>query len=240
MRNLPSLVRFSFFRWAALGLAFMAALPAARADSIADQRSVTVSASGTVAAEPDMARITSGVTTEAATASQALARNSDVMKKVIAGLKSSGIEAKDIQTTSFRVDPRYTRAREGEAPAIDGYRVTNQVQIVARDLDRLGEVLDQLVSLGANEMAGLSFEVSEAETLLDEARQEAVANAKRRAELFAAAAGAEIGEVLTIQEEGGAGPRPMAMARAMKAEAVPLERGTEMLEASVTVTWGLK
>jgi len=225
---------------AAFGLALLAAVPAALADNISDQRSITVSASGTVAAEPDQARISSGVTTEAATASQALARNSDIMKKVIAGLKASGIEAKDIQTTSFRVDPRYTRPREGEARAIDGYRVTNQVQVIARDLDRLGEILDQLVSLGANEMAGLSFEVSKAETLRDEARKEAVANAKRRAELFAAAAGAEIGEVLTIQEGGGMGPRPMPMARAMKAEAVPLERGTEMLEASVTVTWALK
>jgi len=225
---------------AAFGLALLAAVPAALADNISDQRSITVSASGTVAAEPDQARISSGVTTEAATASQALARNSDIMKKVIAGLKASGIEAKDIQTTSFRVDPRYTRPREGEARAIDGYRVTNQVQVIARDLDRLGEILDQLVSLGANEMAGLSFEVSKAETLRDEARKEAVANAKRRAELFAAAAGVELGEVLTIQEGGGMGPRPMPMARAMKAEAVPLERGTEMLDASVTVTWALK
>jgi hypothetical protein len=225
---------------AAFGLVMMAAGPAALAEDMSEPRSITVSASGAVAAEPDQARITSGVTTEAATASQALARNSDVMKKVIAGLKESGIEAKDIQTTSFRVDPRYTRAREGEAPTIDGYRVTNQVQVLARDLDRLGEVLDHLVSLGANEMAGLSFEVSEAETLRDEARKEAVAYAKRRAELFAAAAGAEIGEVLTIQEGASMEPRPMPMARAMKAEAVPLERGTEMLEASVTVTWALK
>ncbi len=227
-------------RAAVLGLTLMAALPAARAGDVTEQRSITVSATGQVAAEPDQARISSGVTTEAATAKDALAQNSAAMTKVIAGLKESGIEAKDIQTTSFRIDPRYTRAKEGEAPAIDGYRVTNQVEVTARNLDRLGEILDKLVTLGANEMTGLSFEVSAAETLRDEARKEAVANAKRRAELYAEAAGAEIGEVLRIQEGSDMGPRPMAMARAMKAEAVPIERGTEMLQANVTVTWALK
>ena len=225
---------------AAAGLALIVAAPAARAGDKDIPRTITVSASGQVAAEPDRARISSGVTTEAATARDALSKNTDAMKKVIAGLKASGIEAKDIQTTSFRVEPRYTRPKEGEAAVIDGYRVTNQVQVLSRNLERLGEILDQLVSLGANEMAGLSFEVSEAETLRDEARKEAVANALRRAKLYAAAAGAEVGEVLTIQEGGDMGPRPMLMARAMKAEAVPLERGTETLEASVTVTWALK
>ncbi len=225
---------------ALVAFALMMAAPPTRAEDTSEPRSITVTASGQVAAEPDQARITSGVATEAATASQALARNSEEMKKVIDGLKSEGIEAKDIQTTSFRVEPRYTRPREGEAAAIDGYRVVNQVEIIARNLDRLGEILDRLVSLGANEMAGLSFEVSQAETLRDEARKEAVANAKRRAELYAAAAGAEVGEVLTIQEGGEMGPRPMPMARAMRGAAVPIERGTEMLQATVTVTWALK
>lgn len=225
---------------AAAGLALMLTAFGAVADEGEQRRSITVSASGTVAAEPDIARITSGVTTEAATAAQALAQNSELMSKVIAGLKSGGIEAKDIQTTSFQVEPRYTQPKEGQASVVDGYRVSNQVQIVARNLDRLGAVLDQLVSLGANQMAGLAFEVSTAETLRDEARKEAVANALRRAKLYAEAAGAEVGEVLTIQEGGEPGPRPMAMARMMKSEAAPIERGTETLEANVTVTWELK
>jgi uncharacterized protein YggE len=212
--------------------------PAALAGNKDEQRSITVTASGQVTAEPDMARITSGVTTEAATASEALTANSDAMKKVIGGLKAAGIAPEDIQTTSFHVSPRYTRPREGEVRKIDGYRVTNQVQVVARDLDKLGEILDQLVSLGANEMGGLSFDVSKAETLRDEARKEAVANAQRRAELYAEAAGAEVGEVLSIQEGGVAAPRPLA--RAMKMEAVPIARGTETLEARVTITWALK
>jgi len=227
-------------RTAAIGLTFFTTAPIAHADDKAPRRSITVSASGTVSVEPDQARVTSGVTADGASAREALTNNTAAMQKVIAGLKESGIDPKDIQTASFRVEPRYTRPIEGQAPKIDGYSVTNEVQVLVRDLDKLGDILDRLVTAGANQTAGLNFEVSKAETLLDEARQQAVANALRRAKLYAAAAGAEVGEVLTIVEGGGEPPRPMLMARAMKAEAVPIERGTETLAANVTITWALK
>jgi uncharacterized protein YggE len=222
---------------------FAATVLVASAAAAADEpprRSITVSASGSVSAVPDLARITSGVATEAPVAKDAVAKNSEAMRKIIDGLKSSGIEEKDIQTASFHIEPRYTRAREGEAPAIDGYRATNQVQVVVRNLDKLGEVLDRLVALGANEMAGLSFDVSQAEKLRDEARKEAVANAQRRAKLYAEAAGVQLGEVISIDEGGNDTPRPIFAARALKAESVPIERGSETLEATVSVTWALK
>ena len=204
-------------------------------------RTVTVSATGEAGAEPDMARVSSGVTSEADTAREALSRNSAAMKKLIAGMKSAGVDAKDIQTSSFHIEPRYANPREGQTPVINGYRVTNQVEIRARNLDKLGDLLDSLVTLGANQMSGLSFEVSKAETLRDEARRSAIANALRRAKLYAEAAGATVGEVIAISEDAGVqGPRPYAMARTAMAESVPIERGTETLEARVTVTWALK
>jgi len=230
-------IPFLFLVPALAGLA-LATTPA-RADDESEPRSITVSATGEVAVVPDMAQISSGVTTEAETAAEALAQNSAAMAKVIAGLKAAGIKAEDIQTTSYRIEPRYTRPEKGEPSVIDGYRVVNQVEVTARDLDRLGEILDQLVTLGANAMGGLTFMASEAETLRDEARKQAVANALRRAKLFATAAGAEVGEVLRIAESGGV-VSPAPMARAFKTEAVPIERGTETLAASVTVTWALK
>lgn len=218
----------------------LAAVPAAHANDDKSRRTVTVTASGTVAVVPDQARLSSGVTSEGATAREALTANTAAMAKVIGELKSSGIDAKDIQTSSFRVEPRYTRPEEGKAPSIDGYTVTNDVQVLVRDLNKLGEILDRLVTAGANQSSGLNFEVSTAETALDEARKQAVANARRRAELYAAASGAQVGEVLTITEgEAFAPPRPV-FARAMKADAVPVERGTETLEASITITWALK
>jgi uncharacterized protein len=213
---------------------------AASAEDDTPRRSITVSASGSVTTVPDTARITSGVATEAPVARDAVAKNSEAMKKIIAGLKAGGIDEKDIQTASFHIEPRYTRAREGEASVIDGYRATNQVQVTVRNLDKLGEVLDRLASLGANEMAGLSFDVSQAEKLKDDARKEAVANAQRRAKLYADAAGVDLGEVLKIDESGDSSPRPVFAGRALKSEAVPIERGTETLEATVSVTWALK
>jgi uncharacterized protein YggE len=217
------------------------ALAPARAGDEPMQRSVTVSATARVAAEPDIAHVTAGVTKEADTAREALDRDTEAMAGVVAGLKAAGIDAKDIATSSFNVEPRYSNPREGSAPAITGYRVSNQVHVTVRDLARAGEVLDRLVSLGANDMGGLSFEVSRAETLRDEARRQAMANALRRARLFAEAAGAKVGEVLSISEDVSTPPvRPVPMARAARAEMVPIEPGTQELEARVTATWALE
>lgn len=222
---------------ASLLLAFTTPL---RAEDKPMDRLITVSATGYAYAEPDRVRLSTGVTAEADTAEAALSANTELMQKVVAGLKENGIDAKNIQTSNFHVEPRYTNPRDGTAPTINGYRVSNQVTILVQDLKSLGGLLDKLVALGANQVHGLTFEVSAAETLKDEARKEAIANARRRAELLAAAAGAEVGEVVTITEETGyGGPRPVAM-RAAKAEAVPIEAGTETLEARVAVTWKLK
>lgn len=227
-------------RSAALGVALLGCAFAAPADAADAARTITVSASGSVAAEPDQARVSSGVAADGATAREALDKNSAAMRKVIDELKSAGIDPKDIRTSGLRVEPRYTRPMEGQAPAIDGYSVSNTVEVLVRDVEKVGAILDRLVTAGANQVAGLSFEVSQAETLLDEARKQAVANARRRAELYAAAADAEVGDVLTIVEGDVAQPpRPM-FARAMKADGVPVERGTQTLEASVTITWALE
>lgn len=206
-------------------------------------RTVTVSAKGRVQAAPDMARVSTGVVAEAKTAKEALAKNSEAMRRVVDGLKQAGIAAKDIQTTSFEIQPRHRHHKDGRPPEIVGYQVHNQVRIVARDLPKLGEVLDRIVTLGTNQVGGIDFQVSGQEKLADEARKQAMANALRRAKLYAEAAGAEVGRVLTISEEvrHHGGSRPVAMARAaMATEAAPIEPGTETLEVSVLVTWELR
>lgn len=208
------------------------------------ERIITVSASGIVSAVPDEATISTGVTSEAKTAKAALAANTAAMTKVIEELKKEGVDAKDIQTSQFNVEPVYVYPQEGKPPVVTGYRVNNMVGVKVRNLDKLGGVLDQLVGAGANQMHGLTFDVSKAETLKDEARKDAMANALRRAKLLAAASGAEVGEVMQISEEVSyAGPQPVVFgrAKAMAAEAaVPVERGSQDLEARVTVTWKLK
>lgn len=207
------------------------------------ERTVTVSASATVSATPDEAFIQTGVSSDAATAREALTKNSAAMSKVIAWLKSSGIEAKDIQTTQFNVEPVYVYPKEGQPPKLTGYRAQNMASVRVRDLARLGDVLDQLVTAGATQMNGISFNVSRAETLKDDARKQAMANALRRAQLYAEAAGAQVGAIVQIQEDVSfAGPRPMVFskARAAMAESVPVEQGSQDLEARVTATWQLK
>ncbi len=204
------------------------------------ERTVTVGASGMVSVEPDIAHISTGVLSEADTAREALQRNSAAMKKVIDGLKGAGVDPKDVQTSRFSIDPRYDQPKDGRSARVTGYRVVNQVRITTRDIPKLGELLDLVVTLGANQAGGISFDVSNAETLKDEARRQAVANALRRAKLFAEAAGATVGDVLTITEEAMPEP-PIFAGRAMAADAaVPIERGSQSLKVSVQVTWSLR
>lgn len=223
-------------------IALAPALSAAIAEEKSMQRTITVSATGNVAAAPDQARVNSGVVSEAATAREALDANTAAMAKVIAAMKSAGVDAKDIQTSNFSIEPVTVYDRDGQQPPrVTGYRVSNQAGVLVRDLGKLGATLDALVTAGANQSGGLEFEVSKADELKDEARKDAVATALRRAKLLAQAAGAEIGEVLQISEETSfPGPRPMAFARAAKSDSVPIEAGTSLLEVRVTLTWALK
>ena len=206
-------------------------------------RTITVTPCETVSAAPDEAYISTGVTSEDKTAQDALTANTAAMKKMIFDLKFKGVDDKDIQTTQFNVEPVYVYPKEGQPPTVTGYRVTNMLGVRVRNLDKVGDVLDQLVTSGANQMHGISFDVSKAETLKDDARKDAMANALRRAKLLAGAAGAEIGDVMQISEETTYhGPQPVVFAKraAMAADAVPVQRGEQQLETSVTVTWKLK
>lgn len=207
-----------------------------------DGRTVSVSATGAVSAEPDVAHISTGVVFEADTAQEALTGNSMAMKRVFDGLKGLGIGARDIQTAAFAVEPRYqSKTTQGAVPQITGYRVVNQVKIAVRNLERLGEILDRLVGLGANQMHGLVFDVSKAEALKDTARKIAIANALHRARLYAEATGTEVGAVLAISEDTGHGmPHGAPMSRAVVLESVPIEKGSQVIEVRVSVTWALK
>lgn len=204
------------------------------------QRHITVSAEGSVSARPDIARLSCGVVTEAEAARDALDANSTAMEKLLSGIKASGISDADIKTTGFDVSPRYENARDDRPPRISGYRVSNDVHIVVRELAGLGGLLDKLVSLGANSISGLSFDVAEAEGLRDEARKRAVANARRRAELFAAAAGVALGRVLVISEDSQhVAPRGPMLARSQMAASVPIAEGAQEFTARVTITYAL-
>jgi uncharacterized protein YggE len=230
-----------------LALLFASALislspSAASAEDTAPKRTVSVTASGTVKVAPDTVNISTGVESDAPTAKDALAKNTAAMSKVVDALKESGIEPKDIQTTNFAVEPRYEDRDDNKQAKLVGYHVTNSVYITVRDVAKLGEVLDKVVSLGANSIGGISFGVSNPEALEVEARKLAMSNALAKAKLYAEGAGAELGPVQTISEQGGPQPyyeraaAPMAMA----AKAAPIEAGTASIDMQVNVTWELK
>jgi|KBSSwiStaDraftv2_1062776.scaffolds.fasta_scaffold37536_5 uncharacterized protein YggE len=225
-----------------LMLGSLGAQSALAADTDKGERTVVISATGSVKAEPDIARISVGVVTEADTAKEAFARNSAAMAKLLDGLKRV-TAASDIQTTSVTLTPRYTQPRDGRAPAIDGHRAANTVRLTVRDVKRLGEVLEQAAALGANQTYNISFEVANAERLKDEARKQAMENARKRAELYAKAAGAELGPALRIAETVGdlrgfnSGGFPGGV---RFGAAAPIEAGTQDLEVAVHVVYALQ
>jgi uncharacterized protein YggE len=228
-----------------LGFASLLLGPApATADDQDDtpKRFISLSGTGAIKTTPDKVDISTGVTSQAPTAKEALAKNTAAMANVIDTLKSQGLDPKDIQTTNFSVQPLYEERKEGRSPAIIGYQVTNSVRITVRDIGRLGAILDEVVSLGANDVGSIEFGVAEPEAMKDEARKLAVANAIANAKIYADTAGVKLGKVLTISEEEGgyvaryAAPAPMEMS----AKAVPIEAGTTTVETRVRVTFELE
>ncbi|QYK43159.1 MAG: SIMPL domain-containing protein [Paracoccaceae bacterium] len=232
-----------------LALAALAALPLvafglpARADAplpLAAIPQITVTGEGQVEAAPDLATLTLGVTTEGVTAAEALSANSAALATVIANLRAAGIEGRDIQTSGLSLNPVWSNYSGDRPQRIDRYQAVNGVTVRVRALDGLGTVLDAAVKDGANTLNGLAFGMAEPGPLMDEARNRAVADARRRAELLAAAAGVRLGRVLTIGEGGGGGmPAPMFRADAALASPVPVEQGEVAIRASVTVVWEL-
>ncbi|HAH09417.1 MAG TPA: hypothetical protein DCL54_02525 [Alphaproteobacteria bacterium] len=206
-------------------------------------RTISVNGEGEAYGRPDQASISTGVTSEAATAQAALSANTAQMTQVIAELKKAGIEDKDIQTSNFSVSPVYENEQPGipRRPKISSYRVSNSVSILVRDLSKMGAILDQVVQLGSNEVGGINFSIKDTKALMTEAREAAIADAKARAETYAKAAGVSVGRVLSISEGGAQAPVPMFAARAVALESapVPIEAGQQQVSATVSVVFEL-
>lgn len=227
---------------AAIGLSLALAAGWTVGAAHAEPRTVSVTASGTAKARPDTAAITIGVATEGASAREALDANTAAMVQVIEALKAEGLEQKDIQTVNFSVHPRYHHDRDGAAPRIIGYRVVNSARITVRQLDRLGVILDEVVTRGSNEIGSIEFMIEDPAALRDEARRAAITNAKRMAGVYAEAVGARIGKVLTIAERAEQQPpRPVFLRATSEARSgeVPIEAGEHSVRVDVTVTWEL-
>jgi len=201
---------------------------------------ISVTGEATVSVAPDQAWIDGGVTSEGKTAREASEANNAAMGKVLEALKAAGIDAKDIQTSRLSLQPVYPPNRTGPA-TIAGYRASNRVTIRVRDVAKVSGVIDVLVGAGANEFGGINFVVTQASKLLDEARERAVADARRKAEIYARAAGVTLGDAISITEEGSA-PIPIYRSKAIapQSASAPVAQGEETLSVTVSVSWAIK
>lgn len=233
---------------------FVAALllstgPVAAQDATGEQprRVITVTGEGEAAVAPDMAIVNLTVLREGETAREALDAGNAAMADVLAALREAGIADRDLQTAGFGIAPQYVypeNGENGEGPRITGYQVTNSLSVRVRELDDLGGLLDRAVSLGVNQGGDILFTNDDPASAMDEARRDAVEDARNRAETLTEAAGIGLGDIVRIDESvQQAPPMPMMraeMARSLSADAaVPVAAGENTYSVSVTITWEL-
>lgn len=213
---------------------------------------LTVNAQGSSTRTPDMAGYTAGVTTQGATASEAMSANSTQMSRVIAALKQAGVADKDIQTSNLSLNPIYAQPKrmpdgsyEDGQQRIIGYQASNTVSVRQRKLADTGKVIDALVKAGANQVNGPNFMLAEPDAAQDEARVEAMKNARARADLYARAASLRVVRIVSISESGGYAPMPVmymrkeAMDVASAPPPPPVAAGELEMNVSVTVQFEL-
>jgi uncharacterized protein YggE len=210
---------------------------------------ILVTGEGSVDIAPDMAVIALSVMREAPTARAALTANSAAMSKVLGAMAALGIDKRDLQTSNFAIQPRYTyppRQGEGagEAPKLVGYTVRNSLSVRVRDISRVGEVLDTSVTLGVNEGGSILFANDDPSAAIVQARVQAMKEALAKARTLADAAGVKVGKVLEISEQSY-NPRPMLMAQAemarkSAADAVPIASGENTYKVTVNVSLAIE
>ena len=206
-------------------------------------RWIEVSGEGSVRATPDFARVTLGVTTTGKDAREAMAANAKSANALVALIKSEGVSPADIQTSGMSISPIFSNQPPAQAgtPTITGYSVSNNVTVTVRDISGLGALLDKAVAAGANAIYGIGFGENDPSALLDKARPLAVADARRKAEIYALAGGAKIGRLMELSEEPGA--RPVAFAARAYAQGAaaptPIEAGQDKLAVTIMARFEL-
>src|SRR5947208_16554122 len=234
--------RLGWWRLAlALGLCAVGAIDGAGAQQRATGPRVVVSGEGSVSVAPDVVQIRSGVTTQGKTVREATETNSKTMAALLTALTESGIPQKDVRTAQLSIQPVYASQDSGKEQKLVGYNVVNHVSAKIKHIEKLGDVLDRLIAAGATDVWNVEFLVSDPGKALDQAREAAIADARRKAEVYARAAGIRLGQVEWITEASGFGPVPLRGqgASAARAAAVPIATGEDTLEATVTVGFAI-
>ncbi|MCK8602174.1 SIMPL domain-containing protein [Desulfoferrobacter suflitae] len=203
---------------------------------------LAVTGHGEILAAPDQAIVRLGAVIQAREAADAQREANKIVAQALAKLKQLDIPAERITTVGLSLSPVFSRppqnaVEEPQEPRIAGYRAHNSIQIVIDAINQVGAVIDAGVSAGANQLEGLSFEIKEDGEYRERALRLAVAEARRKANVIAEAAGVNIVGVNEISEGGVHLVRPqMHMARTFSDEAAtPVQPGQVSVQASVTV-----
>lgn len=195
-----------------MALVFVACTPAPAQPGAAQEGAatggITVVGQGEAFGQPDEARVQIGVESFAEEVSAATAANEDGVQSIMDALSELGIEEADIQTSNYSLWAEQPRGDEGPQ-GIAGYRVMNQVSVTIRDINQVGAVIGAVTEAGANSIHGVSFSVADPAALEADARADAIANAREKAESLAELTGVELGEVISVSEVIGQSGIPM-------------------------------
>jgi uncharacterized protein YggE len=203
---------------------------------------IFVTGEGAITVKPDLARVTLGVEVTNPSASGAQQDAAARMDSVIAELRNQGIEERDIRTSSFNLSPDYDFSNR--TPTLRGYRATNLVLVTVRDITKVGPLLDAVVAQGATRIQGISFGVSDPAAASTQGREEAMNNARAKAEQLARLGGVTLGRPIAIEEISSAPPMPVEMAPqaapAADAARTPISPGTQEVRTVIRVVFAIQ
>ncbi len=207
---------------------------------------ITVTSSGTSTVTPDVAHVALGINVSKQTVEAARSEAARVMRAIVDAAKAKGVAEKDIRTTNISLSPQYTDGCAYQpsssvcpkAAAVIGYTMSEQVEVIVRDLDKAGELIDAATAAGANDLGGIWFGVDDPAKAEADARIAAIHAAHDKAAAMAQAAGVSLGAVVSIAEASVGIPYPVPMAAGARDSAsTPVQPGTQDVQATVTIVY---
>ncbi len=203
---------------------------------------LSVNGEGVIEAAPDRATISIGVVTQDRDASRAQSENARAAQGIVSSIAGLGVDRRSIHTSDYNFRPSY-RQEDGRRNEINGYVVSNTVNVTVDNLELIGKIIDAALANGANNINSLDFGFKNKKELQDRALTAAIKDARRKADLAASELGVRIAGVQNVNIDAGGfygmqrNAKMMATAEMAMDAATPIEVGTLTCSAAVHVTF---